>query len=63
MIDDDDDNNSDAHHHATHIIITPGDDDDDDDANSDGENYPALTGGWSGFPDGQLGFLGNPAAV
>eukprot|EP00959_Pyramimonas_sp_CCMP1952_P143077 2995578-Pyramimonas_sp.AAC.1 len=24
------------------------------------ENYPALTGGWSGLPDGQLGFPGNP---
>eukprot|EP00959_Pyramimonas_sp_CCMP1952_P065473 1366878-Pyramimonas_sp.AAC.1 len=27
------------------------------------ENYPALTGGWSGCPDGQLGFPGNPAAI
>ena len=27
------------------------------------ENYPALTGGWSGCPDGQLGFPGNPAAM
>eukprot|EP00976_Prorocentrum_cordatum_P092267 1188858-Prorocentrum_minimum.AAC.2 len=27
------------------------------------ENYPALTGGWSGRPDGQLGFPGNPAAI
>ena len=27
------------------------------------ENYPALTGGLSGRPDGQLGFPGNPAAI
>eukprot|EP00959_Pyramimonas_sp_CCMP1952_P299344 6260875-Pyramimonas_sp.AAC.1 len=27
------------------------------------ENYPALTGGWSGCPNGQLGFPGNPAAI
>eukprot|EP00976_Prorocentrum_cordatum_P065718 1178025-Prorocentrum_minimum.AAC.2 len=27
------------------------------------ESYPALTGGWSGRPDGQLGFPGNPAAM
>eukprot|EP00959_Pyramimonas_sp_CCMP1952_P379419 7947441-Pyramimonas_sp.AAC.1 len=27
------------------------------------EKYPALTGGWSGLPDGQLGFLGNPVPI
>eukprot|EP00976_Prorocentrum_cordatum_P045509 918946-Prorocentrum_minimum.AAC.1 len=27
------------------------------------ENYPALTGGWSGFPNWQLGFPGNPVAI
>eukprot|EP00959_Pyramimonas_sp_CCMP1952_P040467 846183-Pyramimonas_sp.AAC.1 len=27
------------------------------------ENYRALTGGWSGLPDGQPGFLGNPVAI
>eukprot|EP00959_Pyramimonas_sp_CCMP1952_P372368 7798027-Pyramimonas_sp.AAC.1 len=27
------------------------------------ENYPAITVGWSGLPDGQLGFLGNPVTI
>eukprot|EP00976_Prorocentrum_cordatum_P080833 1184136-Prorocentrum_minimum.AAC.2 len=27
------------------------------------ENYPALTGGWSGRPDGQLGFPGRRRAA